>query len=76
MRFAQYDVVNVKAFHKEMMFEPDGMNWRPAQTSDVATIIEVYNDPSGYELKCCGPGGVTEWLLAFAPEDIELQVAK
>jgi hypothetical protein len=41
---------------------------------DVAAVIEVYTTPPGYELECTGKDGITIWLHAFAPENIELEV--
>jgi hypothetical protein len=76
MKFAQYDVVKIKAFRSETALNLDTFNRRPPQVGDVATIVEVRTKPLGYELECSGPDGVTEWLLAFAPEDIDLELAK
>jgi hypothetical protein len=76
MQHAQYDVVKVKVIRRAVSFEPDGTNRRPPRVGDIATIVEVYADPSGYELECCDPDGITEWLLAFRPEDIELEPVK
>jgi hypothetical protein len=52
MRFAQCDVVKIKAILKEVRFKPDGVNRRVPRVGDVATITEVYSVPAGYELEC------------------------
>jgi len=70
--FEQYDVVRVKALRKPVHVEPDGINRRAPRVGDVAAILEVYDDPPGYELECSGTDGITEWLCAFSPGDIEL----
>ena len=71
--FKQYDVVRVKALRKPVHFEPDGTNRRAPQVGDVAAILEVYKNPPGYELECSGSDGITEWLRAFSPNDIEIE---
>lgn len=76
MQLAQYDVVKVKAILKKVRFEPDETNHREPRVGDVAAIIEVYDNPPGYELECCDENGITEWLLAFGPNEIELERIK
>jgi hypothetical protein len=73
MGFAQYDVVRVKALRKQVVVEQDAFNKRNPMIGDVATIVEVYTSPPGYELECSDADGITEWLLAFAPEEIVLE---
>lgn len=69
-----YDVVTIKELRKPVDFQPDGTSVRAPGVGDVATVIEVYSDPPGYELECSEKDGITIWLWAFAPEDIELEV--
>lgn len=69
-----YDVVKVKKLHKPIDFQPDGTSVRAPIVGDVAAVIEVYITPSGYELECSGNDGMTIWLHAFAPEEVELEV--
>lgn len=76
MQHAQYDVVKVKAIRRDVSFEPDDTNRRPPRVGDIATIVEIYANPPGYELECRDHEGITEWLLAFRPEDIELEPVK
>jgi hypothetical protein len=58
----------------EDAFRPDEFNRRAPQIGDVATIIEVYSDPPGYELECSNEHGITEWLAGFKADDIELEL--
>jgi len=71
--FDPYDVVRIKALREPVHFEPDGTSRRAPQVGDVATIIEVYENPPGYELECSGSDGMTEWLYAFSPDAIEFE---
>jgi hypothetical protein len=75
MQFKQYDMVKVKALHVEVAKDFDAFNIRQPVVGDVATIIEVYSKPPGYELECSDGSGITQWLLAFGPDDIELDLA-
>lgn len=69
-----YDVVRIKKLLKRVDFQPDDFNVRSPNVGDVATVVEVHINPPGYELECSGKDGVTMWLQAFAPEDIELEL--
>ncbi|MDN4056462.1 hypothetical protein QPK32_25720 [Massilia sp. YIM B02763] len=69
-----YDVVKIKKLHKPGDFQPDGTSIRAPIVGDVATVVEVYSTPPGYELECSGRDGITIWLQAFAPEEVELEV--
>lgn len=69
-----YDVVKIKKLHKPVDFQPDGASVRAPIVGDVAAVIEVYTTPPGYELECSGGNGITIWLHAFAPEEVELEV--
>ena len=69
-----YDVVRIKMLRKPIDFQPDLTSVRAPSIGDVATVVEVYSNPPGYELECCGKDGITIWLWAFAPEDVELEV--
>ena len=68
-----YDVVRLTALLQPADFKPDGVSVRAPRIGDVATIVEVYESPPGYELECSGSDGITEWLRAFAPSDVELE---
>jgi hypothetical protein len=69
-----YDVVRIKKLRKPVGFRPDDIDVRAPRIGDVAAVVEVYSNPPGYELECNGKDGITIWLQAFAPEDVELEV--
>jgi hypothetical protein len=69
-----YDVVKIKELRTPIDFQPDGTSVRAPSVGDVASVIEVYSNPPGYELECSGQDGITIWLCSFAPEDVELEV--
>jgi hypothetical protein len=69
-----YDVVEIKKLHRPIDFQADGTSVRAPIVGDVAAVIEVYTAPPGYELECSAQNGITIWLHAFAPEDVELEV--
>lgn len=76
--FKQYDFVEILNIHKLEGFNLDkGINRRKPQLGDRAFIIEIYSKPySGYELECSDSEGVSSWMHAFKPEDIELKLIK
>jgi hypothetical protein len=69
-----YDVVKIKKLHKPIDFQSDEISVRAPIVGDVATVIEVYTTPPGYELECSGKHGITIWLHAFEPEEVELEL--
>ncbi|SHG63732.1 hypothetical protein SAMN05428948_1386 [Massilia sp. CF038] len=68
-----YDAVRIKGLSQPHVFESDCFNMRQPRVGDVAYVIEIYEGPPGYELECSGENGITEWLLAFSPEEVELE---
>lgn len=71
----QFTVVRIKkinkAFRKEELFNGE----RLPEVGDVATIVEIYEEPNlGYELECCNENGGTVWLMTFHPEDAEFEI--
>jgi hypothetical protein len=76
MKFKQYDVVRLMGVHVPMRALVDESNLRQPVAGDVATIIEIYSQPAGYELECSDCNGITQWLMAFGPDEIELELAK
>ena len=74
MQFKQYDVVKIKNFTTKKRKRGDVFNKRSPKVGDVATIVELYKDPLGYELECCDANGITEWLIAFQPNEVELEL--
>lgn len=72
MSFKQYDVVKVVALHALKQEIGHSFDLRPPRIGDIATIVEIYATPPGYELECSDKEGITQWLQAFAPGDIGL----
>ena len=52
----------------------DEFNLRRPALGDVATIIEICATPPGYELECCDHNGITQWMMAFPTDAIELEL--
>ncbi|WP_431476394.1 hypothetical protein [Massilia eburnea] len=75
-KFEQYDVVRVLEIRAAIGALDDAFNLRAPAIGDVATIIEVYTSPPGYELECSDGNGITQWLMAFSPEDVDLELVK
>ncbi|WP_152546528.1 DUF4926 domain-containing protein [Janthinobacterium lividum] len=76
MKFMQYDVVKIVAFNVQQAAFSDESNLGQPAVGDVATIIEVYSSPTGYELECSDADGITQWLVAFRPEDVVLELRR
>ncbi len=36
-------------------------------------IVMGYENPSGYELECVDEQGVTQWMLGFRPDKVDLE---
>jgi hypothetical protein len=76
MKFSQYDAVKIVSFPAGRFPEADVISRRAPRVGDVATIIEIYAKPPGYELECCDGNGITEWLMAFQTDEVELELVK
>lgn len=76
MQFAQYDFVKIIRFLTKNPVQTNAFNKGEPHVGDVASIIEIYTDPLGYELECCDEQGITEWVIAFEPDEIELELVK
>ena len=74
MKFNQYDVARLKCINAPIPELDNEFNWRRPVLGDIATIIEIYARPLDYELECCDWNGITEWMMAFPPDDIELEL--
>jgi hypothetical protein len=74
MHFIQYDVVRVMALHVGATEASDAFNLRGPAIGDVATIIEIYSKPPGFELECNDENGITQWPIAYGPDDLELEL--
>jgi len=68
-----YDVVRVVAINNQQLLESNVFDLRPPRIGDVATILDVYDDPAGYELECSDETGVTLWLIGCTEKDVELE---
>lgn len=73
MNFKQYDAVRLKKINLSTPTEKDEFNLRQPEVGDIAYIIEIYSTPPGYELECSDANGITQWLMSFGPEDVELE---
>lgn len=76
MQFKQYDVVRIKALTLRVNTRADEFNRRQPVIGDVATIVEIYSKPPGYELECSDADGITQWLIAFRPDEVTLELNK
>ncbi len=70
----QYEVVRVVSLRGNRPFHPSVTNRRAAEVGDIGTILEVYTQPDvAYEVECSDPTtGITTWLEAMYPDEIEL----
>jgi len=73
MKFKQYDAVRLKGILAPIAQLNDEFNLRSPKTGDVAYIIEIYENPLGYELEYSDADGITQWLMAFQPHEVELE---
>lgn len=76
MKFSQYDVVRLTSLRAPLPGKDDEFNLRSPIVGDVATIVEIYSDPPGYELECSDVNGITQWLIALRPDDIKLELTQ
>lgn len=73
MKFKQYDAVRVKSILVPIESLNDELNRKSPKVGDVAYIIEIYENPPGYELECSDADGITQWLKVFRPHDVEFE---
>ncbi len=68
----QYDVVRITGIRGE---GAQGLFGRNPTVGDTACVVEIYTHTPrlGYELECVSSKGETEWLAAFAAEDVTLE---
>lgn len=74
MRLQRYDVVRLMGIRVPLAALADEFNLRQPVVGDVATIVEIYSKPAGYELECSDGNGITQWLMAFGFDEIELEL--
>jgi hypothetical protein len=66
-----YDAVRIEELYKAADLSDSDI--RQPRVGDVAWIIEIYENPPGYELECSDKDGTTEWLQGFRAEEIKLE---
>jgi hypothetical protein len=71
--FSQYDAVRIRRLPAHHQAANDAFNVRPPRVGDIAYIVDIYTDPPGYELECSDQDGITQWLIAFSPDEVELE---
>ena len=76
MDFKQYDAVRLKKINVPIPCAKDEFNLRQPELGDIAYIIEIYSNPPGYELECSDANGITQWLISFSHEDVELELVQ
>ena len=75
MQFEQYEVVKILEINKKFDDDTLKFNKRLPRIGDIATIIEIYTTPCfGYELECCDKNGIPNWIIAFSPEEVKLEL--
>lgn len=74
MGFKAFDVVRVTAINTDKLLVSDAFNTRAPKVGDIATILEVYGDPYGFELECCDIAGNTEWLIGVQEKDVRIEL--
>lgn len=68
----QYDVIEITRIIKK---RKSSLGDGEPRVGDVATVVEVYREPSlGFDLECCDEHGLTKWLAIFEPEDFEFNL--
>jgi hypothetical protein len=69
----QYDVVKVVAILDDRFAGNIATFQRNPEIGDTGTILEVYTDPRlAYEVECSDSNGITVWLEAMYPEELDL----
>ncbi len=76
-KYKQYDVVKIVSFKNLKLIKKTEFDKNIPEIGDIATIVEIYTNPSiGYELECSDrKTGETLWLYTFKPEQIQLELA-
>jgi hypothetical protein len=68
-----YDAVRITELRQPVRSDLGAGDIRKPQVGDVAWVIEIYENPPGYELECSDKDGTTEWLQGFGAEEIKLE---
>lgn len=70
---SQYDVVRVVSIlDMAALLDQTSNCRRMPRVGDLATILEVYSDPFGFELECTDPDGYTVWLGGYSLSQLQL----
>jgi hypothetical protein len=72
----QYDVVKIISFSNPDSINKSEFDIKKPEIGDIATIIEIYTNPTiGYELECSdSKTGETLWLCTFDLVEIKLEL--
>jgi hypothetical protein len=68
-----YDAVRITELRQPVRYDLGEGDIRKPQVGDVAWVIEIYENPPGYELECSDKNGITEWMQGFSPDEIKLE---
>ena len=68
----QFDKVRILGLRDNRA--PSLVGSRSPQVGDIATVVDLYDHPPGYELECVTPRGETLWLESFADGEVSLEV--
>ena len=68
----QFDKVRIVALRQKRASPLVGS--RSPQVGDVATVVDLYRNPGGYELECVTPQGKTLWLESFTTDEVSLEL--
>lgn len=68
-----YEAYRIKEFRQAVRSDLGDGDVRKPQVGDIAWVIEIYEDPLGYELECSDKNGITEWMKVFSPDEIVLE---
>jgi hypothetical protein len=75
VEFKQYDTVKIVEILNPGKMEKSEFDLSAPKVGDIAAIVEIYTKPSlGYELECSDQDGITQWLVAFSPEEIVMEL--
>ncbi|MCB8962236.1 MAG: hypothetical protein H6651_18140 [Ardenticatenales bacterium] len=65
-----YCEVRLTKIGKRFPAGPPTLGQRAPQIGDLATIIEIYDNPPGYELECFDDAGRLVWLATFKQGEV------
>ena len=74
--YNQFELFDTVLVEKVYLAAQNECNKPTPQPGDIATIVEVYSNPQGFELECCDSTGRTIWCGGFEPSDLQLKLLK